>query len=104
MTDFALEAEKIDFNLLTEPQAHNLLRMLAKYPEIVLEAHKTLEPCTVVQYCFELCHVVSAAYEALYVKGREQPLAHARLALYVCARVVLGNALRLVGLTPLERM
>jgi len=104
MTDFTVEIEKLDTTLLVEPQAHALMQLLAKYPEIVSDVQTGLEPCTIVQYSFELCHTFSAVYEKLYVRNQEYPLAHARLALYKCARITLGNALRLLGLRPLERM
>jgi arginyl-tRNA synthetase len=38
------------------------------------------------------------------VMGQEPELAQARLLLYACARDVLGNAMRLLSLTPLTRM
>ena len=104
MTDFQLDMSKFDASLLVEPQVHLLLVLLSKYPDIVLEVANTLEPSNIVQYCFELCHAFSITYEHLYVKGREFQLANARLALYTCTRITLGNAMRLLGLRPLERM
>ena len=36
--------------------------------------------------------------------NQEQEIAQARLYLYTCARDVLASAMRLLSLTPLERM
>ena len=36
--------------------------------------------------------------------NQETQLAKARVALYSAARITLGNGLRLIGLTPLDRM
>ena len=47
---------------------------------------------------------VLSAWEILIVMGQEQELAQARLYLYTCARDVLSSAMRLLTLTPLERM
>jgi arginyl-tRNA synthetase len=57
-----------------------------------------------VSYLFELARAVSSAHGTLWVKGREAPLAEARLALFWAARIAIGNGLRLLGLKPLERM
>jgi arginyl-tRNA synthetase len=48
--------------------------------------------------------VISSAWETLIVMGQEAELAQARLLLYMCARDVLANAMRLLSLTPITRM
>ncbi|KAL2916540.1 arginyl-tRNA synthetase [Polyrhizophydium stewartii] len=98
------ELQSIDFSLLTEPQAFTLVEAIAAYPDVLREAGKTLEPCTIVSFALNLSHAVSSAIDVLWVSGQAKPLAHARLALYVAARITLGNALRLLGLKPLTRM
>jgi len=93
-----------DLNLLTEKEAIDLALLVARYPDVVQEARITQEPCTVVNYLLAMCHLVSATLDKLWVKGQEEALARARLALYVAARVTIGNGLSLIGLKPLERM
>lgn len=93
-----------DITLLAEPEASELLNMVAQYPDLVKALMLSLEPCNVVTYAFKLSHTVSLALEGLWVMGQEQKLAEARLLMYWAARVTLGNAMRLVGLIPLERM
>lgn len=96
--------DKADFSLLTEPIALSITRILAQYPDVLLAALKTSEPSTVVTYLFKLTHAVSSAYDILWVAGQDPKLAQARMALYSSARQVLGNGMRLLGLTPVERM
>lgn len=96
--------QEVDFNLLSEPIAHDIARMIGKFPDTVLQAGQTLEPVTIVTYLFELAHLVSQAHGVLWVKNREANIAEARMALFWAARVTLGNGLRLIGLRPLERM
>jgi arginyl-tRNA synthetase len=55
-------------------------------------------------FCHRLAHVISSAWETLIVMGQEAELAQARLLLYMCARDVLANAMRLLSLTPITRM
>ena len=93
-----------DFSLLTEPAAVLLIRILAQYPDVLRNAIKTHEPTTVVTYLFKLTHQVSSCYDVLWVAGQTEELATARLALYAAARQVLNNGMRLLGLTPVDRM
>jgi len=94
----------IDTSLLTEPKAHEIILLLATYPDVVRNAFKTYEPSTIVTFCFRLSHLISSAYEILIVKGAEEKVALARLYMYVCAREVLHSAMKLLSLVPLERM
>lgn len=93
-----------DLSLLTEAHAINLVRFLAQYPDVVANALKTLEPTTVLVYLFKMTHVLSSSYEHLQVVGSEKKVAAARLALYEAARQVLHNGMRLLGLSPVDRM
>ncbi|CCH62460.1 hypothetical protein TBLA_0H01730 [Henningerozyma blattae CBS 6284] len=93
-----------DFSLLKEDCAVLLVRLLAQYPDVLRNAIKTHEPATVVTYLFKLTHQVSSCYDVLWVAGQTEELAAARLALYGSARQVLYNGMRLLGLTPVDRM
>lgn len=98
------ELLKADLSLLTEPCGIELLRVISQYPDVILNAYRTSEPSTVVTYLFKLTHIVSSCYDILWVAGQEKELATARLALYSSARQVLNNGMRLLGLTPVDRM
>ena len=89
---------------MTESTAHNIVYLIAQYPDVVKQALKAQEPATIVTFCLRLCHAISAAWENLIVKNQPQELAMARLWLYVSAKDVLASAMRLLTLKPLERM
>ncbi|RCI06644.1 hypothetical protein CU098_012197 [Rhizopus stolonifer] len=93
-----------DLSLLTESQATDLIRTISQYPDLVKSLLNGYEPCNVVTYAFKLSHDISACFENLWVRGAEPPVAEARLLMYWAARTTLGNAMRLLGLRPLERM
>jgi arginyl-tRNA synthetase len=93
-----------NLDILTEKSALDLIDIIGQYPELVRDLSATLEPCTLVKYSWKLAHAVSAAYQDVWVHGQEEKIAIARLALYTAARYTLGNALRMLGLQPLERM
>ncbi|KAM0486780.1 hypothetical protein ACHAPX_000043 [Trichoderma viride] len=93
-----------DLSLLTEQHATNVVRMLSQWPDTVKNTLKTLEPTTVLTYLFKMSHAVSSSYDHLQVVGSEKELMKARMALYDAARIVLSNGMKLLGLTPLQRM
>ncbi|POY71941.1 putative Arginine--tRNA ligase [Rhodotorula taiwanensis] len=97
-------ATAIDVSLLQEPKAREILLLLSEYPNVVRSALKSLEPSTICTFAFRLCHAISSAWEVLLVRGQPREVALARLWLYVSAKDVLGSAMRLLTLEPLERM
>lgn len=101
----AAELQNVELAPLYESvHAVNLVRTLAQWPDVFVNTLKTQEPVTVLTYLFKMTHVLSSSYEHLQVVGSEEGLMRARLALYEAARGVLANGMRLLGLTPVERM
>lgn len=95
-----------DYSLLSgSPHAVKLLRSVARYPDMVNQALKTLEPTTILTYLFSLTHDLSSSYDHLKVfnppEGRAVSVA--RAGLYEAARQVIHNGMALLGLTPLDR-
>ena len=91
-------------HLYESTHAVNLIRTLAQWPDVFVNTLKTQEPVTVLTYLFKMTHVLSSSYDHLQVVGSEESVKVARLALYEAARKVLGNGMRLLGLSPVERM
>jgi len=94
----------VNFELLNEPEGQGLITQLAKWPETIDNAAKSLEPCGIVSYLFDLAHAISLAHGALWIKGQQPEIQKARMLLFDSARMVLGNGLRMLGLIPVERM
>lgn len=99
-----LNITNANLDLLQEPEAVILIRILAQYPDVLKAAMKTLEPCTITTYLFKVAHQVSSCYAALWVAGQPEDVAAARLALYNAARQILHNGMLILGLTPVNRM
>jgi arginyl-tRNA synthetase len=100
-------AERTSINtdlIANEPKAREILMLLLTYPDVVKKAMDTLEPSNIVTYLFRLCHAISSAWEVLLVRGQEKDVAVARLWLYTSTRDVLASAMKILSLTPLERM
>ncbi|KAK4225067.1 arginyl-tRNA synthetase [Podospora fimiseda] len=97
------EVDTADLSLLTEPHAVNIVRLLVQWPDVIANTLRTLEPVTVLAYLFKMTHALSSSYDHLKIVGSERELMKARLALYDAAHVVLGNGMRLLGLSPVDR-
>lgn len=98
-------AGSINTDKLSEPKVREIIMLLGSYPDTVRTAMDKLEPSGVVTFCFRLAHCISSAWETLTVKGEEdREKAQARLWLFLTSKDVLGAAMRLLSLTPLERM
>ena len=83
---------------------HEIVWLLATWPDVVKTVSRDHQASTIVTFCFKLTHAISSAWEKLIVKGQDRDDALVRLWLYRCAKDVLGSALRLLTITPLERM
>jgi arginyl-tRNA synthetase len=99
-----LDLTTVDLSELQEPHAIDLVRQLAAWPDTFLNTLKTQEPTTVLTYLFKMSHAVSGSYDHLQVVVNNNEVNVARLALYVAARQVLNNGMRILGLSPVERM
>jgi arginyl-tRNA synthetase len=100
----AESADEIDLTVLEDPKIHDVLYHIALYPEVVKAALKGSEPSTIVNWCFKLSHLIGSAWESIKVSGAEEKEAKARLFLFICVRQVLNSAMKMLSLTPIERM
>ncbi|MDH5462629.1 MAG: arginine--tRNA ligase, partial [Candidatus Bathyarchaeota archaeon] len=97
--------ENPDYSLLTNPVEHEITIMLARFPEVFVDAAENLRPNTIADFANVLADKFNTFYTALRVIGAEPPeLSDARLALVDATRMVLRNALNLLGIEAPERM
>jgi len=98
-----------DVSRLTLPEELAILKRLAVYPEMVLNAALAYEPHRVTTYLQEL----AAAFHGYFTKYKDteervisgdRDLSRARLAMVAAVRQVVGNGLRLLGVSAPERM
>ncbi|XP_070589289.1 probable arginine--tRNA ligase, mitochondrial isoform X1 [Erythrolamprus reginae] len=89
---------------LQDPLAISLLQHLLRYDEIIYQSSQDHQPKHIVNYLFKLSHLVSAAHRNLPVKGSPPELAQARLCLFHAVRSVLANGMKLLGITPVDKM
>jgi arginyl-tRNA synthetase len=91
-----------DVTRLDEPEELELMKELAEFPAIVAGAAQALEPHRLTGYLEGLARIAHAWYHKYRVLG--EPEEAARLALAAAVRQVLGNGLRLLGISAPDRM
>lgn len=90
---------------LSEPQEDELLDRLDRFPEVIAAAAEACEPHQIAQYLRELAAGFHAYYNAVpFLKAGDTELIAARLALVSGIKQVLGNGLRLLGVSAPEQM
>ena len=96
--------ENMNPSLLIEPEERTLIKMMARYPEMLEGAAKSLEVHRITFYLNELAGVFHSYYNKNKVVTDDAALTAARLVLVDAVRVVLGNALKILGVNAPEKM
>jgi arginyl-tRNA synthetase len=93
-----------DFKYLQGPQEMDLMRKIGLYPDILTACAKSLEPFSLVRYLQELASAFHKFYDSCRVLDENKELSAERLALIDAARIVLGNGLKLLGVSAPQKM
>ncbi|MEK7619728.1 MAG: arginine--tRNA ligase [Patescibacteria group bacterium] len=89
---------------LTHPTEHQLVFLLAKYPEIVFDTAQTLAPSMLAQFLFDLAKTFAEFYAQVPVLTKEGPDLSERLALVRAVGTVLAQGLELLGIDLIDEM
>ena len=103
------KAPKASFNtkfnkLLNDPEELNLLRSLLQFTYCLEKARCTLEPVFVIEYLKSLAASFHQFYERVRVIDEDQDITQARLNLLKGVKEVFHCGLKLLGITPVEKM
>ncbi len=99
------EPEHPDYSLLTAPLERDLILMIARFPEVFLDAAENLRPNTIADFANALADKFNAFYTALpVIKAKPPELSDSRLALVDATKIVIRNCLNLLGIVAPERM
>ena len=93
-----------ELDLLTTSEEKELIRKLATLPEEIIGAAKNYDPARLTHYVIDTATLFHKFYNACRVKGEEEPLMQARLALCMATRIVIENVLGLLKITAPESM
>ncbi|MDY0040332.1 MAG: arginine--tRNA ligase [Desulforhabdus sp.] len=90
--------------MLVLPQELALIKMLGEYPEILASSVRCLEPHRIPYYLNELVSLFHSYYNQNRILGDDPDLTQARLYLAAATRLVIGNALKLLGVSAPQKM
>ena len=93
----------VDMALLGQETELALIKQLSAFCEEIKLAARDYDPSHINRYLQELAGCFHRFYNACRIKGEEPALAAARLKLADCARIVLRNGLRLIGVEAPEK-
>ncbi len=90
--------------LLTAPEEIELINKLASLTSEIITSAKTYDPARVTHYVYETATLFHKFYNACRVKGEDESLMQARLALCVATKTVIENVLTMFKITAPESM
>ena len=102
--DGDLPPQDINFDLLSDPEAVEVVKCLERFPKQIKRAADDFEPSVVATFLIELCTVANRFYNAHQVVSDDQDLTSARVALVFAIKTVLASGLSLLGMKAPERM
>ena len=92
-------------SLLNDASEIELLKNIAKFPKVVEDAANTKSPYKITNYIHELAECVHSFYNCCHVIDRDNlALSGNRLALCKATKIVIKNALNLLGVSAPEHM
>nr|XP_057912910.1 probable arginine--tRNA ligase, mitochondrial isoform X2 [Doryrhamphus excisus] len=91
-------------SLLTEQSSIAILQHLLRYDEVLYQSAQDLQPKHLLNFLLKLCHLIASAHRELPVKGSPQEVAQARLRLFRGSCSVLANGMRILGITPVDKI
>jgi arginyl-tRNA synthetase len=93
------------YGMLKEKIEHEIVLSLAGFPDTFIEAAEYLKPNLIADFANSLSDKFNTFYNALpVIKAEPQGLSNARLMLVDAVRIVLRNALNLIGIVAPEKM
>jgi len=100
----SITADGVDLSALSEPAEQALIKELLDFPDLVSGAAEALEPHRIANYLLETARLAHLWYHKHHVLNEPPRIMNARLVLARATRIVLANALAILGISAPERM
>jgi arginyl-tRNA synthetase len=97
-------SKTLDFERLKEDGELNLIRKMMEFPELLDEVSRNYEVHRLARYSMELAREFHNFYEKYRVITEDKNLKSARLGLVTATKIVLANALNLMGIKAPNKM
>jgi len=92
------------FERLTHEKEIDLIKLMADFPQMIMDAAVSRAPHKVCLYIQKLATAFHAFYSECVVLKEEEPLRSQRLALVKATQITMRNALECIGVAALEKM
>ena len=94
-----------NFELLSNPKEIDLIKYIGEFPSVVSDAAKTFSPYKITNYVQKLAQLFHTFYnECKVIDSANEELSSQRLALVKASKIVIRNALNLVGVSAPNKM
>ncbi|SHK50022.1 arginine--tRNA ligase [Paramaledivibacter caminithermalis] len=94
----------INFGLLKEKEAMDLIRIINKFPDVIVDAARKYEPAVITRYIIDVAQAFNRFYHEHSILVDDEELQKARLALVFACKQTIKNGLKLIGIAAPERM
>lgn len=98
------DLDKADLSLLKEEKEKDLILNLLRYPERLEDITRTLEIHQLPFYLLNLSTLFHGYYDSYKVISEDKELTLARLVLVDCVRIIIKDALNILGVSAPEKM
>lgn len=103
--DLKIDISIANSNIYREPAERDIVKKLAAYPKIILEALKTSNPSQIATYAYELAKLFNSFYTSVPVlAAKNDEIRTSRLNLVAATSQTIFNALNLLGIEIPEKM
>ena len=99
-----LSVNDIDFSYLTIPSAYELIKLIYRVPEVVVDAADKYEPSILTRHLVDIAQAFNKFYHDEHILVDDEAERSAKLALVNASRIVIANCLGLLGIKAPERM
>ena len=93
-----------ELELLSTPEERELIRRLGRLPQEIIDTARDYDPARLTRYVYDVATLFHKFYNTCRVKGEEDSLQQARLALCTATRTVIANVLGLLKISAPEVM
>ncbi len=105
LDNYKKEIEKIDnFHTITDPLAYTIMNKLMSFTDAVISASNKKEPHIICNYVYELATLFHSYYGKEKFITDDAEYTKERMALLNAIKIVINNALDLIGIIPRESM
>lgn len=97
-------SEDVDYSLLNTPQEKELISLVYKTNEVIVQAKDKLEPSVITRHVTELAQVFNSFYNSVHIMNSSDEEKKARALLVYAVKLNISNLLDLLGIKAPEKM